>query len=657
MLSPAGSFAITVMDAERPAFTARQAEDGGTVYQAQCAACHGAALAGGAGPNLSGANFLRRWGSGARSVGDLYDLIARSMPKQSPASLPADQYAEVTAYILYRNGYQPGEIALSPAVMKIKLVADSAVRRVADTPEDEEPKPASFPGPAKIAGKARGDRPTDAELVANADRDWLMYNKGYAGQRYSGLGQINLATAPSLAPVCVFQSGEIGNFETAPAIYDGTMYITTPWTTYAVTAADCRLLWRMNYKGSTSAPMSLTRGVALYRGKVFRGTPNGHLIALDAATGELLWDVWMSDPDRGYWLSAAPIAFDGRVFMGEAGADWGADGHVLAFDAESGKHLWTFDLIPTGKQTGAKTWKKGTDHGGGSIWSTFSLIPDEDGGVLFASTGNPAPDFNEALRPGDNLFTDSVVALHASSGQLAWYVQQVPHDTRDWDTAAAPVLYEKGGGDYMAVVNKGGWLYRYDRRTHKLLGKSEISTHLNDTAPITKTPLRICPGNIGGAAWNGPAFAAKDGILLTNSIEWCGEEKLTESRFLENTAYFGGSFTFDDAKDAHGWIRGFSADTGKELWKRLTDQPMVAGITATAGGVAFTGNAAGEMLVLDVKTGATLYTFRMGGPVAGAPSTYLVGDRQYVAVPSSGGTTRSPWGGNGAASIFVFALR
>ncbi len=173
---------------------------------------------------------------------------------------------------------------------------------------------------------------------------------------------------------------------------------------------------------------------------------------------------------------------------------------------------------------------------------------------------------------------------------MAWYVQQIPHDTHDWDTAAAPVLYDNGaGGKSLAVVNKGGWLYIYDRVSHRLVSKSEISTHLNADAPVTSQPIRVCPGNIGGAAWNGPAYSAAERVLITNSIEWCGEEKLTESRYLENSSYFGGTFKFDPAEASRGWIRAFDAGNGRQLWQKSTARPMVAGLTVTAAGLVFTG--------------------------------------------------------------------
>jgi alcohol dehydrogenase (cytochrome c) len=653
--SSSRSAQIVIAGGDSPDFTAAQAVSGAAIYAKNCAACHGNSLQGSVALSLAGTQFLHRWSDGQHTLGELFALIKERMPKQAPGSLSEREYFDVTSYLLAKNGYQPGDKPMTADSLHTILIAAAAGQSPA-ADESAEPKPAAFPGPAKITGSASSDRPSDRELLENSDDTWLMYNKAYAGQRYSGLSQINTGNVERLGVVCAFQTGEVSSFEAAPVVYDGVMYIVTAWNTYAIDSTTCKSLWITPYAGSTTAPMNVTRGVALYKGRLFRSTPNGHFISLDAKTGKLLWDVWMCDPDKGYWLSGAPIAFEDKVFMGEAGADWGAAGHIVAFDVETGRHLWTFATIPTGAEVGADTWKKGAEHGGGSFWSTFALLPSEGGAVLLAPIGNPAPDFNAALRPGDNLFTNSVVALNASTGKLLWYVQQVPHDTRDWDTAAAPVIYDDANGrQYMAVVNKGGWLYIYDRRTHRLIARSEISTHVNETAPITTTPIRICPGNVGGAEWNGPAYSPRDRTLVTVSIDWCGMERITETRYFNNTAYFGGTFTFDDQSTARGWIRAFDAYTGKEIWKHQTELPLVGGVTTTAGGLALTGSTSGEFWALDIKTGEILYRFTTGGSIAGAPSTFRSKGRQYIAVPSSGGPAHTPWGGRGAATVFIFA--
>jgi PQQ-dependent dehydrogenase (methanol/ethanol family) len=503
------------------------------------------------------------------------------------------------------------------------------------------------------AGTATTSAPGDAELVVGSDSSWLMYNRVYTGIRYSALDQINRVTAHNLQVKCIFQAGEVGTFQTSPVVYDGMMYLTTAWSTYAIDPSNCDLIWTHNYPVDEDVELSGVRGVAIYRGKVFRVTPDGHLLAIDAKTGKLLWDVWVANKELGYLLSAAPVAYDGRVYIGEAGADWGANAHLYAFDTETGRQLWTFNVIPTGKEAGASTWGSGAEHGGGSMWTSFSLDPATS--QLFVSIGNPAPDFDGALRPGANLFTDSVVALDYRTGKLVWYVQQVPHDTHDWDTAAAPILYDVDGKGYMAVANKGGWLYIYDRRSHKLIARTEVTTRLNDTAPLTVEGVHHCPGIQGGAEWNGPAFSPKEKLLYVNTVDWCGTSKLEASRFIAGSVYMGGTHVYDPVSMARGWTRALDATTGKTVWTRQSNSPMVAGVTPTAGGVVLTGDLNGNFLVLDSHSGETLYRFHAGGAVAGGVSTYLIAGKQYVAA-ATGNTSRLVWQTRGAATVVVFGL-
>jgi len=506
--------------------------------------------------------------------------------------------------------------------------------------------------PTSVA-RATTAAPDDAELARGSDADWLMYNRSYSGIRYSALDQINRSNAKTLQVKCIFQAGEVGTFQTSPVVWDGMMYLTTAWTTYAVNPTTCRTIWTHSYPADENVELSGVRGVALYRGKVFRVTPDGHLLALDAKTGKLLWEIWVADKAEGYALALAPVAYDGKVFIGEAGADWGANGHVYAFDVETGRRLWTFNLIPTGKEFGAETWKAGSEHGGGSMWTSLALEPDK--GLLFASVGNPAPDMEGGMRPGDNLFTDSVIALDFRTGKLAWYVQQVPHDTHDWDTAAAPIIYDVGGRGYLAVANKGGWLYLYDRATHKLISRTEVSTHVNEDLPLTAEGVRHCPGIMGGAEWNGPAFSPKEKLVYVNTVDWCGTTKLAESRYVKGAIYFGGDYIYDPIANAKGWTRAIDATTGKQLWARQSTTPMVAGVTPTAGDVILTGDLDGSFLVLDSRSGDTLYKFNTGGAVAGGVSTYLAGGKQYVAAVS-GNSSRTIWKSAGAATVVVFGL-
>lgn len=624
------------------AFTPAQSELGSATYRTHCAVCHGADLQNGTSAALTGSGFMNIWGDGRKTVSDLQFVIRNTMPLAAPRSLSDAEYTNVVAFILSRNGYAPGDIALSPPT------ADTLIRQAGQPVER-----AALPAPPSEVHNATTNAPDDADLLRADDATWLLYNRTLTGERYSGLKQINAANAKNLRVVCLFQAGEIGTFEASPVVYANMLYVTTAYNTFALDPTNCKSRWEHRYDPNVSVPVLVSRGVSIYRGKVFRVTPSGHLLALDARTGELLWDVWVSDVANGSWLSAAPIAYDGKVYIGTAGADWGANGRVYAFDAETGRRVWTFNDIPTGNEKGAETWKNGSRHGGGATWSTYTLDPAT--GLLLVAIGNPSPAFNGAIRPGDNLYTNSVVALDHSTGKLIWYVQQIPHDTHDWDTVAAPVLYDQGGRHYMAVPNKGGWVYIYDRSTHKLLSRTEVSHHENENVPLSAAGIHYCPGIVGGVLWNGTAYSADEKVLYVNSLDWCGVGRIGEGRFIEGKAYFDGDFTLDPISTARGWTKALDAATGKEMWSRPSHSPMLAALTPTGGGVVFTGDLDGNFLALDAKSGATLYSFNTGGGVAGAASTYLIDGRQYVAV-TSGNSSRMFWKTTGSAVVVVFAL-
>jgi alcohol dehydrogenase (cytochrome c) len=626
-------------------FTARQMAVGRQIYGGQCAACHGVDLAGAAAPALKGAHFLEFWADGSKTVADLRYIIRTTMPFGAPHSLGDEQYDSVVAYILSENGYRPGSEPLNSSNAATVLMS-------AGIPAEAR-KDQSLPAAPLTVERAVTGKPDDEDLAKPDDSAWLMYNKDFTGSRYSTLNQITAATARNLSPSCMFQVGEIGTFQSSPVVYDRMMYITTAYKTVAIDATTCFKIWEHDYPSDMSPSHHTSRGVAIYRGKVMRVTPNGHLLALDAKSGKPLWDARISDSTRGYFLSAAPIAYDGRVFIGTAGAENGLKAYIYAFAAETGRQIWSFNVIPTGKEAGAETWETGSEHGGGALWSTFSF--DQSKGILFAPIGNPAPDFDGARRPGANLYTNSVVALDYRTGKLAWYVQQVPHDTHDWDTAAAPAIYEQGGKSFMAVANKGGWLYLYDRDTHSLIVRSEVTAHENSDVPLSAQGVHHCPGLLGGVQWNGPAYSPRDELVYVNSIHWCTTTHLTESHFIRGLTYLGGEFSWDPVETAGGSTNAFDAATGKQVWARASGTPMLAALTPTAGGVIFTGDLEGNFLTLDSRAGTVLYRFNTGGAVAGAASTYMIDGRQYVAI-TAGNASRSIWKTTGAATVVVFAL-
>ena len=631
-----------------PAYTAAQAADGQKVYADNCAVCHGPGLEGGAGPALAGAQFRKAWIEAGRTVADFHDVTSRSMPQTAPGSLKPEEYLAVTAYVLSKNGYPAGTEPLAPANLGRKLAMAAGGTKMA-TPA---PIATSFPTAPATVGTASGSAPTDAELRNVQDGDWLHYNRSYDGHRYSPLAQINATNAAHLTPQCVVQLGEIGSFETSPLVYQGRMFVTSNHKTFAIDAATCRILWSDLYVPVGPEHIPSNRGSALYAGKLFRGTTDGHLLAFDAATGKRLWDVAVDDATRGYFVSGAPMAFAGKVIVGEGGADHGIKGHIHAFDAATGKALWKFDVIPTGKQAGAETWSGGQETGGGSSWSSMAVDPA--GKLLFVPTGNPGPDFNPATRRGINLYTDSVVVLDAETGKLKWYVQQVPADIHDWDTAAAPALYRAGGKEMMAVASKNGFLILYDRRTHKVVAQAETLTRVNVDVPFSfDHPVRYCPGGLG--QWNGPAFSPKTSMLYVGSAERCDSIQLAEPKYVKGQLFFGGLLRTASTETATGWVRGIDAATGKQAWAYKSPSSIVAAVTPTAGDLLLTGDGDGNFLVFDARDGHELYRFMTGGGIGGGVTTYLAGGRQLIAVPS-GNNSRGTWKTTGSATIIVFGV-
>jgi alcohol dehydrogenase (cytochrome c) len=638
-------------NAPRLKFTTAEVDAGRTAYARSCAVCHGIELQGGSGPALRGPPFEQMWMTGARTVRDLYEANAMRMPLNAPGSLPPSQGLAITAFILSRNGYPSGSEALTPSSMHLRLTA-AAARPGRNTGWNRAagPLPAA---PAAVA-LATTTSPRQSEILHVAPANWLTYNRDYQGDRYSPLAEINVRNAGSLAVACVFQLGEVGAFENSPLAYDGRLFVTSNHKVFALDATTCGLLWGFTYvpQGPESFPAG--RGMALYEGKLFRGTSDGYLLALDAATGKLLWQVHVADSTLGYCISGAPVAFDGKVFVGECGGDSGIRGHVFAFDATTGKLAWTFDTIPTGNEAGAQTWGGGSEHGGGPSWSTMTIDPAEE--LLLVPVGNPGPDFNGRHRPGINLYTDSIVALQVATGRLAWYVQQVPHDTHDWDTAAAPAIFDRGAERLMAVASKSGFLFLYDRMTRRLIARSPTTgAYSNASAPLSLgKSTTYCPGSHG--QWNGPAYAPSTGMLFVGAEQRCDTVLLTRPRFVPGLPYYAGRILTDQSNIGIGWIHGYDATTGRTIWSYRSPTPISAAMTATAGGLILTGDMAGNFLALDQRTGKVLYEFMTGGAVAGGVTSYAVAGQQYLAV-ASGNTSRDVTASTGAATIFVFALR
>jgi alcohol dehydrogenase (cytochrome c) len=483
---------------------------------------------------------------------------------------------------------------------------------------------------------------------------WPTYNAKLNGQRYSSLDQIKTDNVKRLGEVCRMQIDGPTSFTAGLIVVDGIVYTTTSTETVALDATTCAVRWKYSYVPDELEQAPSNRGVAVLDGRVFRGTADGRLIALDAATGKLLWKNEVGDPRLGESISAAPLAWQGVVYEGIAGGEFGVKGRILAYDAATGRELWRFNTIPTGKEVGADSWKnaKTTKTGGGAIWGALTL--DVTTGELFVPVGNPWPTITGPYRPGDNLFTSSLVVLDAQTGALKWWHQLVPHDGRDLDLAAPPVLYRDSKiRDLVAFAGKDGYVQALDRDTQKLLFRVPITTIENEDSLVTSAGTHICPGFGGGVEWNGPALDPVNHTLVTGAVDWCMTLASAPLEYKAGEHEIGATIKPDAT--ASGWVVAVDSETGDVRWRYHADKPVIAGVTPTAGGVIFTGDTAGNFIVLDSKTGAELAKINTGGALAGGVVTYEMGGKQYVAF-ASGNVSRLTFGELGLPSVIIMTL-
>lgn len=505
--------------------------------------------------------------------------------------------------------------------------------------------------------------PTQLELdQADADAaNWLTSNKGYLGYRYSSLSQVNDQNVQKLTRICSFDMGERGSFPGAPLVYQGVLYATTALGVFAIDAATCQKRWSYAYQPGANTTSRSNKGPAIAKGRLFRGTPDGHLLALDAATGALLWDRALVNPAVGEYLTAVPLVWNDMVYIGKAGGELGIRGEIMALSAADGIDIWHFYTIPGPGETGSETWETSGsfEHGGGATWTSYSL--DAAAGLLLVPVGNPGPDFANQVRPGTNLFTNSFVALDALTGQLKWWHQLVGPDFHDWDTSVIAAFNTADGSHLVAGAGKDGYLHVVDRATGEMRFKAPIvSRYDNGTTPIPTTSyLRFCP--VAAAQWNGPAFSPASGLLYMNGIDWCGSAiKGPTPTYQPGKSYLGwatptGYAKLDPIQQAFGWINAFDPGNGRLMWRYQLATPPVAGLIATAGNLVITSEVNGNLLALDAKTGVLLYRYNLNaGAIDGGLITYEVEGKQFIA--AAAGDNNPTYEVTGENAIVVLGL-
>jgi alcohol dehydrogenase (cytochrome c) len=655
----------------RPAlFTAAQAKSGEDAYGRACASCHGPTLTGGAAPPLAGPGFVRSWRDPRVTLDDVFFVMRTTMPPRQTNALTVDERLAVFAYILSRNGYPAGGTALA---MTTAALHELRPDFLATPPSSARSEPPPFVPGAATAAPAPGGPDQSTLNGAASSTDWLVHNHDYSGSRYSPLDQITPANASRLVPSCIFQVGEPDNFQTNPIVHNGTMYVTTRTSTIAIDAATCQRRWWYTWEVRGGEGWQRNRGVAIKDGRVVRTTPDGYLLALSADRGQLLWARHVSKLDDGETFTMSPTIFEDLVLVGPAGSENNVQGWVGAFRVTDGTPVWRFNTVPRPGEPGYDSWKNPAKIpvGGGAVWAAFSLDPAS--AEVHVGVTNPAPDLPVHLRQGENLYTNSVLALDARTGKLLWHRQLVPNDSHDWDvTHATPIYTATINGAtkrLLATAGKDGMLRAIDRDSHAIVFETPVTTRENADVAVGLSPVRACPGVLGGVEWNGPAFSPRTNLLYVPAVDWCTTFTAFEQvRYIPGKTYMGGTVNMDPPARSQGWITAVDASTGATRWKYRSPRPMVAAVTTTAGDVLFSGELTGDFVALDARSGEVLYRFNTGGPMGGGIVTYAVDGRQYVAaasgspsnfwVESPRGAGLEPGGGRGAGAptIVVFAL-
>ena len=529
------------------------------------------------------------------------------------------------------------------------------------------------------------------ELIngANDTGNVLNYGMGYNLQRYSPLTQINKQTVRHLTPVWNYSYDDNRSEESQPLVYKGVLYVSTHAATMAIDVKSGRAIWKTKVEYPPETPRIvccgiISRGVALYDGKVYRTTLDAHVVALDAKTGKEVWNSKVIDWHDGYSQTLAPLIADGVVITGISGAEYGIRGFLDGWDPQTGNHLWRTYTIPGPGEPGNDTWPGDTwKHGGGSTWITGSYDPELKS--VFWGVGN-AGSWNAMTHPGDNLYTCSILSLDPHTGKIKWHFQFTPNDPYDYDSVAEMILATLNiNGQPTKVVmdaNRNGFYYVFDRATGEMLkvnkyGKtinwasgidektgrpieSELSLHMRATSEETE----IWPSVFGSKNWGPSSFNPNTGLIYANTLEFGMKYKPTTPEFRAGTTYWGADIKWVFPKDRNvGYLKAIDPLSGETKWEAPSGVPRFGGTMTTAGGLVFTGKETGEFEAFDADNGKKLWQFQTGSGIEGQPVTWEQDGVQYVAVSVGLGGGYALYSGDdrlanipAGGSLWVFAL-
>jgi alcohol dehydrogenase (cytochrome c) len=671
-------------------------------YQAQCASCHGATMTGNAqGPTIL--SWIRY-----HDDAEVTAMLAKGVGKMKPVVLADDERKSLLSDLRLLAGTNPTMATSGYTLTRAagrggsgaqggrggRGAGPASTAELTPLPTEAAPSSPSrtgqqvslkLPDGRTLAGKMLTDY-TDAATLLTTDgkihllghngdvyseksiapkADWNTYHGEISGNRYSELEQINTGNISKLAPAWVSRIPTSNNLEASPIVVDGVMYVTGWNEIYAMDATTGEQLWTFNVPHTpgirSNAGGGANRGAAVGGDRVFMVTDNAHIIALDRKSGAKLWDVETGKVEEGVSNSVAPMVIGDLIYVGMTGGEEGARGFLDAYKVATGERAWRFWTIPARGEKGAETWiGAALEHGCGTTWLTGSYDATLD--TLYWATGNPCPDVNGDERKGDNLYTNSVVALNPKTGKMKWYYQFTPHDTHDWDSVESliPVDETWQGKPRKLLLHgdRNGMFYVLDRTNGEFLQASNLSTKVTWNSGYTKdgkpiltstfeaTPegVAACPGGTGGANWQDASYSRLAKLFYIRVQDSCATYQTSPDPLNGQNRWYGQGNTPGPAAQkaladlradypAGTFIRAMDPFTGKKVW----DYPFNgrSGVLSTAGGLIFIGATSG-LTALDAKTGAKVLDMNIGMGTSASPVTYMVGGKQYIAMTGTG---------------------
>jgi alcohol dehydrogenase (cytochrome c) len=491
---------------------------------------------------------------------------------------------------------------------------------------------------------------TERPVAAN----WLSYHGDYTGQRFSSLDQINEKNVGHLRAQWAFHSNNSRDMEVTPVVVNGLMLVTAANDVYALDAQTGRVVWHYSRPISEGliddAAQHHSRGVGVWRSRIYAETDNAHLLCLDSRSGNLLWDVAYAEGNKNYGATSAPLVIKDKVIVGTSGGDDGVRGFVAAYEAASGKLAWKFWTIPGPGEPGSESWPGELyKHGGGTTWMPGTFDPELN--TLYWGTSNPSPDFDGAVRPGDDLYTDCVLALDPDTGRLKWHFQFTPHDLFDYDATETPVLIDtiyRGVAQKLLVqANRNGFLYVLDRTNGKFLSAVRFSEKLNWASGIdaqgrpVRTEVkpspegtRICPGFSGATNWFSPSYNPSTRLFYFLADEDCSIYSLKPQKFTEGRTYYSTGVSHSSADHGQKVLLAYDLEGDKPAWRSVQagSGHSSAGVMSTAGGLLFFGDNSQSFEAVDCHNGKPLWHFNTGQTIHASPMSYAIQGKQYVAI-------------------------